>query len=72
MSNQRLQHDAAEAIATACLDVIFPCIHVALHKQAWESFYEVAKRAIEHYEIHVERLRHRLHPSKNGGKSCTT
>jgi L-rhamnose mutarotase len=65
MANQRLQHDAAIAIAKACLDVIAPYIPPELHKQAWQSFYEVAKAGIEAYEIHVDRMQHRLHPSRN-------
>lgn len=43
MANQRLQHDAAVAIATTCLDVIIPCISPALRRQAWESFYQAAR-----------------------------
>jgi hypothetical protein len=65
MPNQRLQHDAAASIATACLDVIEPVLHPALYKQAWESFYTVAKDRIEAYEIAVERNQHRLRPTKN-------
>ena len=65
MSNQRLQHDAAVAIAKACLDVIAPSIHPELDKQVWQSFYEVAKAGIEAYEVQVDRMQHRLHPSRN-------
>jgi hypothetical protein len=65
MANQRLQHDAAVAIAWTCLDVIFPCLHPALRQQAWESFYQAAKSGIEAYELQVERTQKRLHPSKN-------
>lgn len=65
MANQRLQHETAVAIAKACLDVIFRCIHPALHKQAWELFYEVAKTGIEAYEIKVDRMQHRLRSSRN-------
>jgi len=64
--NTRLQHDAAVAIATACLDVIFPCIHVALHKQAWESFYTVVKSGLEAYEVQVDRMQKRMKPLENG------
>lgn len=64
MANQRLQHDAAVAIAKACLDVIAPCIHAELHKRAWQSFYEIAKAGIEAYEVHVDRTQQRLHPSR--------
>jgi hypothetical protein len=65
MANQRLQHDAAAAIARTCLDVISPCIHPALHQQAWESFYQAAKWGIEPYELQVNRVQQRLHPNKN-------
>jgi hypothetical protein len=67
MPNQRLQHDAAQAIASTCLDVIFPCIHPALHKQAWESFYRAAKWGIEDYEIQLGRMNRGLRPMENGG-----
>jgi len=65
MANQRLQHDAAVAIAKACLDVVASCIHPSCHKDAWDEFYMIAKAGIEAYEIRVERVQHRLHPSKN-------
>jgi hypothetical protein len=65
MANQRLQHDAAVAIATTCLDVIFPCLPPVLHQQAWQSFYQAAKWGIEAYELQVERMQQWLHPSKN-------
>lgn len=65
MVNQRLQHDAAVAIATTCLDVVSSCIHPALYQQAWESFYQAAKGGIEAYELQVDRMQQRLHPSKN-------
>jgi hypothetical protein len=65
MANQRLQHDAAAAIARTCLDVISPCIHPALRQQAWESFYQAAKRGVEAYELQVDRMRQRPHPNKN-------
>ena len=59
---QRLQHDAAAAIATACLHAISPCLHQSLHKQAWEWLYEIAKREIVAYGIQVDRMRQRLLP----------
>lgn len=65
MSNQRLQHDAAVAIATACLDVVASCIHPSCHKDAWDEFYMIAKSGIEAYEIQADRMQHRLRPSKN-------
>jgi hypothetical protein len=65
MGNQRLQHDAAAAIAKACLDVVASCIHPCCHKDAWEEFYRIAKTGIETYEIHVDRMQHRLRPSRN-------
>ena len=65
MANQRLQHDAAIAIARACLDVVSRCIPPEMHKDAWESLYEVAKAGIEAYELHVDRMQQRLHPSRN-------
>jgi hypothetical protein len=34
MASQRLQHDAAVAIAKTCLDVVSPCLPPELHRQA--------------------------------------
>jgi hypothetical protein len=65
MSNQRLQHDAAAAIAKACLDVVASCVHPSCHKDAWDEFYMIAKSRIEAYEIAVERILHRLRPLQN-------
>ncbi len=72
MASQRPQHDAAVAIAKTCLDVVSPCLPPALRQQAWESFYQAAKRGIEAYELQVQHMQQRLHPNKNGGKPCTT
>ncbi len=65
MRNQRLQHDPAESIATTCLYVVSHLLHPGLHKEAWDLFYQVAKRGIEDYELQVDRMQQRLHPSKN-------
>jgi hypothetical protein len=65
MANQRLQHDAAAAIAKACLEVIASCIHPCCHKDAWEEFYRIAKIGIEAYEIQRQRMLQRLLPSRN-------
>jgi len=65
MSNQRFQHDAAVAIAKACLNVIASCVHPSCHKDAWEEFYMIVKSGIESYEIQTHRMLHRLHPSRN-------
>jgi len=62
---KRLQHDAAVAIAKACLDVVASCVHPSCHKDAWDEFYLIAKSGIEDYEIQVDRMQHRLHPSNN-------
>jgi hypothetical protein len=64
-TNQRIQHDAAIAIAKACLDVVASCIHPSCHKDAWEEFYQVAKAGIEGYEIQNQRMLQRLLPCKN-------
>jgi hypothetical protein len=64
MANQRLQHDAAAAIATKSLHVVSHLVHPGLHKEAWDLFYKVAKWGIEDYVIQVERTEHRLNPTK--------
>jgi hypothetical protein len=63
--NARLTHDAAAVIAKLCLDVVASCVHPSCHKDAWDEFYMIAKSGIEAYEIEVNRMQHRLHPSKN-------
>ena len=65
MPSQRLQHDAAVAIAKACLDVVASCVHPSCHKDAWDEFYMIAKSGIEAYEIQLNRMQQRLHPSNN-------
>jgi hypothetical protein len=65
VNNRRLQHDAAVAIAKACLDVVASCIHPSCHKDAWDEFYLIAKSGIEAYEIQADRMLHRLRPSRN-------
>ena len=65
MANQRLQHDAAFAIAKACLGVIASCVHPSCHKDAWEEFYLIAKAGIEAYEIQTHRMLHKLHSFNN-------
>lgn len=64
-TNQRIQHDAAIAIAKACLDVVTSCVHPSCHKDAWEEFYLIVKAGIETYEIQNQRMLHRLRPCQN-------
>jgi hypothetical protein len=65
MANPRLQHDAAFAIARACLNVVASCVHPSCHKDAWEKFYMIAKSCIEAYEIQADRMLDRLRPLEN-------
>ncbi len=65
MENRRVQHDAAAAIAKACLDVVASCVHPSNYKDAWDEFYVIAKAGIEAYKIQVARMQQRLHPSQN-------
>lgn len=65
MANQRLQHDAAAAIATTCLHVVSHLVDAESHKEAWDRFYKVAKWGIENYVIQAERMQHRLNPIKS-------
>ena len=63
--NQRLQHDAAVAIAQACLDVVASCVHPSCHKEAWDEFYRIAVAGLEALAIQAERMQQRLKPSAN-------
>ena len=63
--NQRLQHDAAVAIAQACLDVVASCVHPSCHKEAWDEFYRIAVAGLEAFCIQAERMQQRLKPSAN-------
>jgi len=63
--NQRLCHDAAFAMATAILEVVENCIRPEERRDALNEFYRVCMAGIEAYQIQAERMRQRLHPSKN-------
>ena len=65
MANQRLQHDAAIAIAQASFEIVSDFIRPDMRRQIWGMLYEAAKSGIECYEIYANRMQHRLHPSKN-------
>jgi hypothetical protein len=61
----RLQHDAAVAIAQACLDAVASCVHPSCHKDAWQEFYQIARAGLESYEQMARRQEQRLRPSRN-------
>jgi hypothetical protein len=63
--NQRLQHDAATAIAQASLEVVESCVHPVCHKDAWEEFYRIALAGIEAYCLQQDRLQQRMNPTNN-------
>jgi hypothetical protein len=43
VDNQRLQHDAAVAMARAILDVVASCVHPCCHADALEEFVTICK-----------------------------
>jgi hypothetical protein len=63
--NQRLVHDAAEAMAHALLDVVKPCIREEEWRDAVSEFYAVCKAGLEAYELRVDRMQKRLRPLDN-------
>jgi hypothetical protein len=65
MANSRLQHDAAFALATTLLEMTQNCIRAEEFHDAFEAFYEASLAAIQAYDIQVNRMEARLHPSKN-------
>lgn len=58
----RLQHDAAAAIADQLLAALKSTIDESMHKQAWEWLFEIAEREIYLYQINVNRMRQRMRP----------
>jgi hypothetical protein len=63
--NQRLQHDAATAMAKALLDLVVPCLREEEHQDAFEEFYAVCKAGIEAFCIQQDRMQRRLRPMDN-------
>jgi hypothetical protein len=63
--NQRLKHDAVMAMATACLDLIKPCLRDEEWRDAFEGFSAICTAGIEAYEIQKQRMLERLNPTKN-------
>ena len=63
--HERLIHDAAWAIATALDQAISPALPEDERESAFGVFYTAARAGIEAYEVQLERMQQRLHPSKN-------
>jgi hypothetical protein len=61
----RLQHDAAEAMAHALLDLVKPCLREEEFRDAFDEFYAVCRARIEAYELQIDRMRRRLNPMKD-------
>jgi hypothetical protein len=65
-ANLRLQNETAFDLARSLLGIVQNCIRPEEHRDAFESFYETCKAAIERYEIQRQRMLQRLlHPSDN-------
>lgn len=62
---QRLQHDAAFALATALLEIVENCIRPEERRDAFDEFYVACKGAFECYEIKNRREELQLKPSRN-------
>ncbi len=65
MDNQRLQHDAAMAMAQAILDIVGGCLREDEHRDAFEEFVAVCKAGIESYDVMRNRMQQRLNPANN-------
>jgi hypothetical protein len=65
MTNQRLQHDTAFALATALLGIIQNCLRAEERRDAFNEFYQVCRAGIEAHDIQRQRMQTRLHPFNN-------
>jgi hypothetical protein len=63
--NDRLCHDCAWALATACVEPVAHMLRPEHQKDFHEIIYEHAKRMLLYYDTHAERERRRLTPSRN-------
>ena len=62
---QRLQHDAAFALAANLLAIVENCLRPEERRDAFESFLVACKDAFVSYEIQKRRENFRLTPSRN-------
>jgi hypothetical protein len=58
-------HDSAYRIAQAILATVKDCLYEHEHRDAFQEFYEIARRNLETYETEVDRMKKRLKPSSN-------
>jgi hypothetical protein len=65
MSNHRLSHDAAFAMAKALLEITAPCLMEAEKREAFREFYEICRAGLEAYDAQVDRMQRRMQPGKN-------
>jgi hypothetical protein len=65
MLNERLIHDTAWATALSLMELINPVLRDEERHDAFVEIFDRIHAGIEAYEIQVERLQHRLRPSKN-------
>jgi hypothetical protein len=65
VENQRLQHDAAAAMAQAILDLVENCIREDERHDAFYEFVSVCRAGIETYDVMRDRMQHRLNPLNN-------
>jgi hypothetical protein len=65
MTNQRLQHDSAFALARVLLGIVAGCIRAEERRDAFDAFFEACKAGIEAHDIQRQRMQLRLHPFKN-------
>jgi hypothetical protein len=65
MTNRRLQHDTAFALASALLDIVRNCIREEEWRDAFEAFYEACRAGIEAHDIRRQRIETRLRPFSN-------
>jgi hypothetical protein len=63
--NHRLIHDAAFQMAEGILRTVKDCLYEQEHRDAFQEFYEICKRALEEYETQANRMQQRLKPCRN-------
>jgi hypothetical protein len=65
MRSQSLINHHAMALAQAILAIVAPCLRPEEHRDAFELFFEEAKRTLLGYEEQAERMQRRISPSAN-------
>jgi hypothetical protein len=65
MANQRLINEVAVATSRSILKLFVSCLREEEQRAAMEEIYDAVKAGIEFYELSINRMERRLHPTRN-------